>query len=151
MPFDVAKFVRSKLIEQANEEPDKAGISTAALQHGLAVLLDTWGASWGIDVEGQIWRIEWGDDFGDPCPVSVETETHRRNAALYRGSLRYPELKPLVPVRPADAGTCPSCKGSGIPPGVGEFQGQGESCLPLCFCGGLGWLPRDTRIPGVTM
>jgi hypothetical protein len=145
--LDVAAFVRARLAEQAQAERNQVGILEAALRHRLALLLNIWGASWGLDEAGRVWRITWGNDFGDPCPVSPEEKQHERNAALYQGSLRFPELKPLVPDRPDDALTCPACKGRGVPPDGQEFQRLIGREPPLCICGGLGWFSADTRIP----
>jgi hypothetical protein len=151
LPLDFAEFVSARLAEQASAERDQVGIGDAALQHGLALLLHVWGASWGLDAAGQAWRIEWGHDFGDPCPVSPEAEHRHRNAALYQGSLLYPELRPLVPLQPADAHTCPGCGGRGVSPEGAELQRLTGRDALLCYCGGLGWLPPGTRIPGVEL
>jgi hypothetical protein len=119
--------------------------------HSLALLLDTWGASWGLDAAGQVWCIEWGHDIGEPCSVSLESDLRYRAGALHQGSLLYPELGPLVPARPADACDCPGCDGRGVSPEGVEYQRLTGRDPPLCYCFGLGWLPRGTRIPGIEL
>jgi hypothetical protein len=165
----IAGFVHARLAELTVAEPDQVGIHAAALQHGgrayagfaasgealkLALVFNLWGISWGLDSGGQIWRIEWGRDFGDPCPVSLEHDPGRRAVALYQGSLRYPELEPLVPSRPDDAIACPGCAyGGDIPSEQIELLRQcgRDADALLCSCGGLGWLPRGTCITGIEL
>jgi hypothetical protein len=148
---DLAGFVHARLAEQASATRNPLGICDAAMRHSLALLLDTWGASWELDRAGPVWRIQWGHEIGDPCSVSVESEFLYRTMALHQGSLLYPELGPLVPTRPADACDCPGCDGQGVSPEWVEYQRLTGREPPLCYCGGLGWLPRGTQIPGVKL
>ena len=60
------------------------------------------------------------------------------NLALVQGAERYPELKALIPVRPASALTCDTCKGAGRIPGLPDALKQ-----VICSCGGIGWLHPD--------
>jgi hypothetical protein len=147
--LDVVEFVRARVTEQSRTaQRDKVGVADAAERHGLALLLNCWGASWALGEDGRVWRIEWGNDFTDPCTVSVETDWRSRNGALFQASLRHPELRGLLPPRPVDARTCPRCHGRGVTREGEEFQRLTGSDPPLCFCLGLGWLPHGTRIPG---
>jgi hypothetical protein len=70
--------------------------------------------------------------------LHVETDELWRNVALVCGSKRFPQLAELIPKRPSDAHTCPSCDGTGIftLPEMPEIINLG------CKCGGLGWLPK---------
>jgi len=71
--------------------------------------------------------------------MHVETDPLWRTVALVRGSKRFPQLAELIPKRPSDADTCPSCNGTGIftIPEMPALKNLG------CSCGGLGWLPKE--------
>ncbi|HEY7914065.1 MAG TPA: hypothetical protein VIG62_19295, partial [Blastocatellia bacterium] len=60
------------------------------------------------------------------------------NVALFQGSLTYPEIKSLIPSRPADAEDCPYCSGEVVD------QNKLEQQSIICYCGGLGWVPRES-------
>jgi hypothetical protein len=66
---------------------------------------------------------------------SAQSSQLRSNSAWHRGSLKYPELAPLVPVRPTNAVACTHCE---------ELAAiQREVPDIVCYaCGGLGWLPQ---------
>lgn len=74
-----------------------------------------------------------------PGEWRVENDLRIRNMALFQGSLRYLELKELVPTRSANDQICPECSGTGIHP-VNEKLEQKNV---LCWCGGLGWTPVE--------
>jgi hypothetical protein len=148
---DLARFVHARLAEQAGARSDSVGIGDAAMRHGLALLLDTWGASWGLDAAGRVWCIEWGHESGDPCSVTLESDPRCRAGALHQGSLLYPEIRTLVPPRPVDAYTCPGCDCQGALHEFAEYRHITGRDPPLCYCFGLGWLPRGTRIPGIEL
>jgi hypothetical protein len=76
----------------------------------------------------------------DPQNWRVEEDARLRNMALYQGSLKYPELKELVPTRPPNARVCPSCNGTGTHPIVWQMKPELRSAI-VCYCGGLGWIP----------
>ena len=67
----------------------------------------------------------------------AESDERMRNVALYQGSLTYPELKSLIPARPADAKDCPYCAAKGFDP-----SSLGKQNI-VCYCGGLGWVPAS--------
>lgn len=78
-----------------------------------------------------------------PFDLRVVDVPNAELAALGHAWTRFPELAPLVPVRPTDAISCPACDGSGS-----IKHGQRPAGFS-CYCGGLGWLFRDgwlTRI-----
>src|SRR4051812_45540589 len=116
----------------ASEEPvylkDLAG-----RYHVLPILID-WTAFWGLRPDGSIFLIPTEDD-GE---AQAEGDGRIRRIAIFRGAKKYPELKPLVPVRPPDATDCPHCEGHGRIdiPGV-------EPDTIVCFCGGSGWVTEE--------
>jgi hypothetical protein len=161
MSPQLAAFIRraaAELPPPPDEDPVGVFRETASL--GALPLLDLWGARFAIDPFGVIWRIEWSDDpANEPGVVRPESDQTLLNMALFQGSRRYPELRPLVPGRPADARDCPGCRGSGVPrwwhEGTQRASTEDMSGWlrgrepPLCLCGGLGWLPRGTQTPGI--
>ena len=70
----------------------------------------------------------------DPQVVSIPNV---ELAVLGHAWMTFPELAPLVPVRPADAIDCPACHGSG------SIQRGKPLAGFSCYCGGLGWLFAD--------
>jgi hypothetical protein len=59
---------------------------------------------------------------------------------LFQGTRKYPELKELAPARPFDAEDYWHCGGTGVEP-MSEKLGLDEE-RTVCYCGGLGWLPK---------
>ena len=93
-----------------------------------------WGGCLGLRPNGEVASFLWDK----PTTLRAEPDARICNLAYYQASLKYAALAPLVPKRPADALECPHCKGSGqcsgVPPHLAEMF--------VCYCGGLGWLPR---------
>jgi len=73
----------------------------------------------------------------EPYDLRVIDVPNAELALLAQAWIRFPELAPLVPRRPADAVDCPACNGSGV-----LRHGEPPSGLP-CYCGGVGWTFRD--------
>ena len=73
----------------------------------------------------------------EPFDLKVVALPNAELAVLAHAWTRFPELAPLVPVRPADAISCPACDGSGS-----IKHGERPSGFS-CYCGGIGWLFRD--------
>ena len=96
----------------------------------LPVLID-WTAFWGLRADGDILVI----DTETGAPPTVEHDARLRRTALFQGARKYPELKALVPQRPASARDCSDCKGIGRIDVPGVAPGT-----IICYCGGLGWL-----------
>jgi hypothetical protein len=89
------------------------------------------GGGMAIRPDGVILSFAWDGDE----EARVEGDRRRMTFALYRGSLAYPELAPLVPARPEDARTCIYCLGAG------EVRLPDGTLLEVtCACGGLGWV-----------
>ena len=106
----------------------------AARHRAMPVVFDM-GGCWVLQVDGSVASFTW-DEFDD---VRVEADSRLRNAVLFQAAQRYPELAGLVPTRPPDGLTCPSCGGFGE---IASFPAEiRRSCV--CCCGGLGWLPAS--------
>jgi hypothetical protein len=75
------------------------------------------------------------DDGEAPRPL-----THKgwRLLGLVSAAELFPELRPLLPPRPADAGSCPRCAGNCVE----RWRLEGKRGITPCGkCWGLGWLP----------
>ena len=77
-------------------------------------------------------------------PHKFETEKNPRiiNTVLFQGIKKYPELIELMPIRSADDVECSHCNGTGIEL-LAEKLNLTDSIV--CWCGGLGWIPKDSR------
>lgn len=73
----------------------------------------------------------------EPFDLHVVAVPNAELAVLAHAWIKFPELAPLVPSRPADAIDCSACEGSGV-----IRHGQPPSGFS-CYCGGLGWLFPD--------
>lgn len=85
-----------------------------------------------VNVQGQVQSFLWDDTLHG----NVEYDPRIRNAALFQGSKKYPELASLIE-KPDDARVCPHCGGTGI----NSFAEKLDTDAIVCYCGGLGWIP----------
>jgi hypothetical protein len=122
------------LASDSNEEPEaRAG----ALRHRVLPLFNDFVDCWALDMTGRLVFFPW-DAPEELQPVSDDpVDTTGAHAALAYGSVRFPALKMIRPVRPADAVPCTACDGTGRLSGVPQNI--------VCACGGLGWLPPSSR------
>ena len=74
---------------------------------------------------------------------SFEVETNPRiiNTVLFQGIKKFSELKELMPVRSADDIDCSACNGTGVNPIAEKLKTENI----ICWCGGLGWIPKDAN------
>ena len=73
--------------------------------------------------------------------IEMELDPRIRALVLCQGAKRYPELKELKPERPERAHECPTCNGTGVDP-INQTLGFDKESI-VCYCGGLGWLPKN--------
>ena len=111
-----------------------------ATRYNLLPIYPDWTHCYGLRSDGIVFLFSTEDE---EMTIHEETDERLRNMALYLGAKKYPELKLLVPVRPATAIDCPACEGLGKI----DIPGVGPDVI-VCYCGGLGWLPFGTKIPG---
>jgi hypothetical protein len=107
--------------------------------HHFLPLLIGWVSTLGIRPDGSFVRF---DHEAEPATVADLRDPYWQRMALCEGARRYPELRALIPGRPAESLDCASCRGRGEFPGHPELR---------CQCGGLGWLgagePTRERAP----
>ena len=134
LPPGFAAIIESRLKEFLADPVYSAYHKVVARFGALPLDLD-WNGTFALRRDGEIILYMWDP----PHDLRVEKDPRLRNTALHQGSLKYPELKPLVPVKPITAPECLSCKGTGIHPQAVKL---GLNNI-VCFCGGLGWLPPE--------
>lgn len=93
------------------------------------------GGCLGLHPFGEAASFAWDE----PRLLRVEPDERIRNIAFHQASLKYPAMASLAPRRPPDAIDCPHCVGTNRCGGMPEKLAN----LVVCYCGGLGWLPRS--------
>lgn len=126
---EITARIASRIAAFPIEAPEKLRwLSPYATRFAALPLYPGWTETIGIRPDGELVRWSTEGDFAGTRPVEDRSWVL---TALVAGSDRYPELRPLLPVRGADAVDCP-CRA--IPWCVSGKVGCAE-------CGGLGWLP----------
>jgi hypothetical protein len=109
---------------------------TGAQRHRVLPLFNDFVGCWALDMTGRLVFFAW-DAPEELQPVSDHpSDAMGANAALALGSVRFPALAMIRPVRPTDAVPCTSCDGTGRLANVSDNI--------VCACGGLGWLPPSS-------
>jgi hypothetical protein len=120
----------SRRIEEAIAAlaPETVGdINLEGTRYQALPLFGTLGEVWLLRADGSLWRADSESDQPlEPLPEDLHT------AALVAGAERYSWLADLLPVRPAGAVDCTSCRGRGW---LGPYFCDG--------CGALGWTRTD--------
>lgn len=98
----------------------------------LPIVLDMGGVM-ALRSSGEVVSFSWDE----PDRLKIEGDVRVRNLVFFQAAIKFPELKPLVPDRPADVRECESCRGTGIVTGLPNNLVTDV----ICYCGGLGWLP----------
>ena len=126
----------------ANPEPYLIELDTplnlrklAAELNALPMALD-FGGCYVIRLSGELFSFAWDE----PHDLRAENDPRICNLVLFQGAKKYPEISVLIPSRPAGAEDCPHCSGTGIERYVAEHGLNPE--VIICYCGGLGWLPK---------
>ena len=123
-------FVQQRSAELAREQPHLKSSMEAA---GGLLLYGTIGGEGYLRPDGSVWLNEVVDWVNDPeRSVWREASGNDRWGALVLGSRRLPELRQLLPARPAGTPDCSRCEGSG-------FVLGGVLCPD---CAGLGWIAQ---------
>jgi hypothetical protein len=130
--------VRRRLTEFLSDpKPDPLRLREVVATFGALPLCSDMGGCTALRPDGEIVSFAWDAPHG----LKIEDDLRMRNAALYQGSSKYPELAVLVPARPPTARDCPHCGGSGAP--LLALPAGAENIV--CFCGGLGWIPLEAK------
>jgi hypothetical protein len=125
----------SRYLASGPTEPQAAYLGAA--RHRVLPLFNDFMGCWALDMAGRLVFFAWEEpDMLEPVTDSP-VDAIGANAALALGSVRFPALAGIRPVRPADAVPCTSCDGAGRLTGVPDNV--------VCACGGLGWLPPSSR------
>ena len=133
--LDLKKYLHVKLQNVPQDWARTPTVVKAAPKALALPLVADWSGYYGLLEDASVVFVP----YDEPQAGRPELDARIRNMALFQGARRYPELSALVPTRGADDETCSSCGGSGhypVPAGI-------EPGSIICFCGGLGWIPRD--------
>jgi hypothetical protein len=118
------------------EDPELEWVKPAVRQHGFLPLYIGWVAALGLRPDGSF--VRW-DHEADRASVKPLGDAYWQRMAICHGAKKYPELRALLPERPASAQTCGACGGSGQLSGAPHV---------ICQCGGVGWIvPGEEREP----
>lgn len=109
----------------------------------LPMMFD-WSGFYSINRNGEIVFV----DLGPPFDIRPEADERICRMVLCQGVKRYAELIELLPIRPDEAVDCSSCDGTGREP-TNDLIGFDQETI-VCWCGGLGWLPKGEYQPGRT-
>ena len=135
VPRDVLEAELARYLASASKEPPAAYAGSE--RHRVLPLFNDFMGCWALDMSGRLVFFTW-DAPEELEPVSERpVDAVGANAALALGSVRFPALAAIRPVRPADALPCTTCDGTGRLVDVPENV--------VCACGGLGWLPPSSR------
>jgi hypothetical protein len=117
-------------------EHDALNLRQLAARFEALPLCVDWEKCWALRPDGQVVVFPHEDENPQ---MRHEDNSRMVNVALYQGSLTYPEIKHLVPDRPVDAQDCPFCPGESL-----QTQNADHPTM-ICYCGGLGWVPREMQ------
>lgn len=136
----IARLLREFLAEST---PDPLDLRRIAAEANALPLFTEMGGVYAINISGDIIcfpldNLELPEEENDP---------RIRNIVLFQGSKKYPGIRDLIPEKPDDARTCPHCQGTGIEPFSAKHNIDGL----VCYCGGLGWIPRETAERGTSI
>ncbi len=135
VPREVLEAELTRYLARGSKEPPAA--YAGAGRHRVLPLFDDLMGCWALDLNGRLVFFAW-EAPEELEPVSEHpVDAIGANAALALGSVRFPALAAIRPVRPADAVQCTTCDGKGQLVDVPENV--------VCACGGLGWLPPSSR------
>ena len=129
VPPTAVQAALDRYLEDTSNGPEAIAV---ARRHGVLPLYTDFMGCFGLRPSGECLFIAW-DDPSRAVEVRLGLPDFQViHVARVRGALRYPEIPGIMPERPADARTCPSCHGSG---------GVHPQPNIICECGGLGWVP----------
>lgn len=129
--------LRQRYIESSpeNQHPTEA-LSVVQRDRVLPLMID-WSGFFAIDNTGTIFLYTL-DNLDNPA---IENDERIRNTVLFRGSMQYPELVDFVPTKTDSDIVCPHCNGTGI---FNDLPTTLQESV-ICYCGGLGWIPKNVN------
>ena len=134
----IPEEIKAKIVERLKGLIASTGdvelCDIAAHLNALPLALDS-GGGYAIRPDGVIIGFLWDNKN------EYEIENNRRiqNMVLFQGSKKYPELARLIPSRTGEDVDCPYCRGTGIVAEAVELRVDNIAC----YCGGLGWIPKE--------
>ena len=135
MTLDLKSYLDARLRNVPQDWVRSCLVVDAAAKSCVLPLCADWSGYHGIREDASVVFVP----YDAPRDVQPETDARIRNMVLFQGALRYPELSVWVPRRGEDDETCPACGGSGVEPSSARLGLQNV----ICFCGGLGWIPKS--------
>jgi hypothetical protein len=128
---DLQNRIRS-LVERWLASPHRSDLTEAVRASGALPVYSDMGGTLFLRPDGEILFLDHESEDDEP---QFETDEGWRISAVVVGAEKYPELRPLLPIRPADTEDCDACAGQGRI-GIAEIDHRF-----LCGrCYGLGWL-----------
>ncbi len=135
VPAEIAARIASRIAAFPVEAPETIRwLAPYVAEFAALPMFLGWIETIGIRPDGELVRWSTEGDYPGTLPVDDRSGVL---TALVSGADRYPELRPLLPVRGPDAIDCP-CRA--IPLIVSGKVGCAE-------CGGIGWLPAPGAPP----
>ena len=97
---DLRKRIQNLIDNYCSESSNEpAYLKILAEQYRVLPIYIDWTAFFGLRPDGEILLVPT-EEPNDPEP---ETDERLKRVAIYRGSKKYPELKPLTPEKPLGA------------------------------------------------
>jgi hypothetical protein len=128
---DQRALIRS-LVERWLASPVRSDLINAVRVSGALPVYSDMGGTLLLRPDGEILSLGSDSEDGEP---QVETDFGWRITAVVVGAEQYPELRPLLPIRPSGTEDCKACAG------VGRVRIGGTDRHILCGRRhGLGWL-----------
>lgn len=129
-----ARLRRSLTLFLEEDSPRARALRQVATALGVLPITDDWDRDFGVRLsDGRVVSF----NRCEPYDLRVVDVPNAELSLLAHAWTKFPELAPLVPLRPADAIDCAACNGIGVLPHDKRPSGF------ACYCGGVGWLFRD--------
>jgi hypothetical protein len=128
---DLRTLIRS-LVERWLASPDRTDLTGAVRVSGALPVYSDMGGTLLLRPDGEILFLDNESEDDEP---QIETDFGWRTTAVVVGVEKYPELRPLLPIRPPGTEDCEACAGHG------RVRVAETDHRFLCGrCHGLGWL-----------
>jgi len=121
----------------ATGSKDDPEARAGAQRHRVLPLFNDFVGCWALDMTGRLVFFPWMRLKSSRQLSADPVDATGAHAALAYGSVRFPALEMIRPVRRADALPCTSCDGTGRLSGVSDNL--------VCACGELAWLPPSSH------
>ena len=131
VPPELSEWIAARIAAFPSEAPEPIRWEAPFVAETAALPLYLgWLETVGIRADGEF--VRWSTEGEYPGVQTVE-DRYQWLSSLVDGCRRYPELRPLLPIRPAQALDC-RCLGN-------PLFAEGQVSCPECC--GLGWVQAD--------